>query len=323
MRKFRELVAFLTVMAIATPAIAQQKPHYTQYFQNMSVINPAVTGMYHDITVRTAYRTQWLGLESAPKTSYLTVSKPINIGTSRSGFVDYGVEEPATNSDKLGYLSSSSHHSIGLVALNDETGPINRTTVNFTYAYHINISDVANLAVGVGGGVNRLALNTSKLRFENPEEPLIADGGNIIQWLPDLNAGFYFYSANFFLGGSVQQALSSKTVFAYDFKSGKEVPHYFLTSGFRIWFKEDYSISPSVMLKYLSPAPLAYDLNLKIGYRNNLWVGGSYRKNDALAAMFGFNVAKTVSLGYSFDNSTSPIRNVSSGSHELVLGINF
>ena len=95
---------------------AQQKPHYTQYVQNMSVLNPAVTGMYHSINIRTGYRTQWMGLESAPKTSYLTISKPINIGESRSGFVDYGIDEPATRTDKLGYVSSSSHHAIGLVA---------------------------------------------------------------------------------------------------------------------------------------------------------------------------------------------------------------
>lgn len=323
MKKLGGILGFLVLMFTVAPAGAQQKPHYTQYFQNMSVLNPAVTGMYYDVTIRTAYRTQWLGLESAPKTSYVTISKPINIGKSRSGFVDYGIVEPATYLDKEEYESSSSHHSVGFLALNDETGPINRTIVNFTYAYHINISDVANLSVGVGAGVDRLALNTSKLRFENPEEPLIADGGNIIQWLPDLNLGFYFYSSDFFFGGSVQQALSSKTVFAYDFKSGREVPHYFLTSGYRIWIKNDYSISPSVMLKYLSPAPLTLDLNLKIAYRNNLWIGGSFRKNDAIAAMFGFNIAKTVSLGYSFDSSTSPIRNVSSGSHEVVLGINF
>ena len=195
--------------------------------------------------------------------------------------------------------------------------------MNFTYAYHINISDVANLSVGAGGGFNRVALNTSKLRFEDPNEPVTANGGSVIQWLPDLNAGFYFYSAAFYIGGAVQQVLNQKMKFSDDFESGKEVPHYFLGSGFRIWVKEDFSIAPSIMLKYVQPVPLSYDANLKLAYRNNLWVGGSYRKKDSFSAMFGFSVAKTISLGYAFDNTTSKIRNVSSGSHEIVLGINF
>ncbi|MBC8051804.1 MAG: type IX secretion system membrane protein PorP/SprF [Sphingobacteriaceae bacterium] len=319
----RKYIILLLISLCGLLTNGQQRPHYTQYFQNMSVINPAVTGMYHSIYIKSGYRTQWMGLESAPKTSYLTISKPINIGNTRTGFVDHGVDEPATKTDKIDYFSSSSHHGIGLVALNDETGPIKRTTLNFTYAYHINISDVANLSVGVGGGVNRLSLNTSDLRFEDQNEPVVGGGGSVVQWLPDLNAGIYFYSAAFYIGGSVQQALNQNMVLAHDFKSGKEVPHYFLTAGFRVWVKEDFSFAPSVMLKSVQPTPLSYDVNLKLAYRNNLWIGGSYRKNDALAAMFGFNVAKTVSLGYSFDNSTSALRNVSSGSHEIVLGINF
>jgi type IX secretion system PorP/SprF family membrane protein len=319
----RHLIICLFLLGSVSVINAQQKPQYTQYYQNMSVLNPAVTGMYHSMTVRSGYRTQWQGLESAPKTSYLTISKPINIGNTRSGVVDHGVEEPATKSDKQSYFSSSSHHAIGLVALNDETGPINSTTLNLTYAYHINISDVANLSVGVGGGFNRLALNTSKLRFENTDEPVVVNGGNINQWLPDLNAGVYFYSAAFYLGGSIQQALNKNTVFSNDFKSGKEVPHYFLSSGLRIWIKEDFSVTPSVMLKYVQPTPLAYDINMKLAYRNNVWIGSSYRVKDSFSAMFGFNVAKAVSLGYAFDNTTSPIKNVSTGSHEIVLGINF
>jgi type IX secretion system PorP/SprF family membrane protein len=319
----RKIVIFILLSVLARSSEAQQRPHYTQYFQNMSVLNPAVTGMYHSYSIRSGYRTQWMGLESAPKTSYLTISKPINIGNSRSGFVDHGITDPATKSDKQGYFSSQSHHALGLVALNDETGPLKSTTLNFTYAYHINISDVANLAVGVGGGFNRLSLNTSDLRFEDPIEPVVSDGGNINQWLPDLNAGVFFYGAAFYIGGSVQQVLNSSTAFAKDFKSGKEVPHYFITSGYRVWIKEDFSVLPSLMVKYIQPLPLSYDVNLKIAYRNNLWIGGSFRKNDSFSALFGFNVAQAVSLGYAFDNTTSKLKNVSSGSHEVVLGINF
>jgi type IX secretion system PorP/SprF family membrane protein len=311
------------LLLLCAPVFAQQKPHYTQYFQNMSVLNPAVTGMYHRFTVRSGHRTQWQGLESAPKTNYLTLSSPINTGSSQSGFVDYGIEDPGTRDDKLDYMSSLSHHGVGLVLLKDQTGPLSRTIVNLTYAYHINISDVANLSVGVGGGINRLGLNTSSLRFEDENEPLTADGGTIGKLAPDLNAGFYLYGANFFLGGSVQQVLNQNVSLAYEYEGAKDVPHYFLTSGFKFWVKEDFNFTPSVMLKYIQPLPLSYDLNLKIGYRNNVWIGGSFRKKDAFAALFGFNVAKVVSLGYSFDHTNSQLKEVSSGTHEVVLGLNF
>ncbi|MBC8051595.1 MAG: type IX secretion system membrane protein PorP/SprF [Sphingobacteriaceae bacterium] len=319
----RGIALLIISLVVGASLQAQQKPHYTQYMQNMSVLNPAVTGMYHELTIRSGYRTQWVGLESAPKTSYFTISKPINIGNTRSGNVDYGINDPATKSDKSGYFSSLSHHGIGLVALNDETGPITRTTLNFTYAYHINISDAANLAVGVGAGVNRVSLNTSKLRFEDSNEPVIASGGNLTRWSPDLNAGIYFYSASVFVGGVIQQALNQRLSFAENYESGKEVPHFFITTGCRLWVREDFSIFPSVTLKQLKPLPMAYDVNVKVAYRNNLWIGSSFRKGDSYSAMFGFNVAKSVSLGYAFDNTFSKLRDVNTGSHEIVLGINF
>src|SRR4051812_45050812 len=107
------MAALFFVSALA--ANAQQKPHYSQYVQNMSVINPAVTGMYKGIHVKAGMRNQWQGLESAPRTSYFTISSPVafggNYSTQRAS--DFGVIEPATKADRLGYESSANHHAMG------------------------------------------------------------------------------------------------------------------------------------------------------------------------------------------------------------------
>ena len=321
MKRLIRSVFFL--LLLAGTAMAQQKAQYTQYMQNMSIINPAVTGRLHFREVRLGRRAQWLGLEGAPKTSYLTVSIPLNFGETRSGVVDYGVTEPATKEDKLDYESSMPHHGIGVLALKDETGPISKTTINLTYAYHIIVSDVANLSLGIGAGYNHLLLDINKLKFEDPNEPAALNGNNLSKWTPDLNAGVYFYSAEFYFGASVQQLLNLKTTFTSDYNDGKEVPHYFVTSGYRFWLKNNFSFTPSFMVKYLKPLPMSYDASLKIAYKNNVWMGGSFRKDDSYSLMMGFNVAKSVTLGYAFDNTLSNLQNVSSNSHEVVLGLNF
>jgi type IX secretion system PorP/SprF family membrane protein len=317
-------IVVLVLTLFSMPAWSQQEPQYTQYFQNMAMLNPAVTGMYHSLNVRAGFRNQWTGLEDAPKTRYFTINTPINRGDSRSGFNDFGIYEPETRSqaDKQHYRASFPHHAVGIVGMNDQTGALTRTTLNLTYAYHIDLSSFSNLAFGVGAGFNRLALNTSKLRFDDPLEPVTASG-NSQTWSPDVNAGVYFYSSTFYLGGVIQQALNYKLSFAENYKSGKEVPHYFLMSGLTMWFREDFSITPSVVVKFLQPAPVSFDVNMRVAYLNKLWIGGSYRAGDSFAAIAGFSVAKAISLGYGYDYSISPLRNVSSGSHEVVLGINF
>ena len=56
---------------------AQQKPEYTQYILNNYILNPALTGIENYTDVKISHRHQWVGLQDAPVTTYLTIHKPI------------------------------------------------------------------------------------------------------------------------------------------------------------------------------------------------------------------------------------------------------
>ncbi|MGE6219084.1 PorP/SprF family type IX secretion system membrane protein [Nubsella zeaxanthinifaciens] len=300
---------------------AQQRPHYSQYLQNMSVINPAVTGLNQGMDLRLGIRNQWQGLKDAPKTGYVTFSMPVSFGGDMANYraSDLGVTEPATKDDMFDYTASMPHHAFGVLFLNDKTGPLNRITANLTYAYHLAIGDRANISVGIGVGGSRLGINSSSLLFEEEGDPTVGGSGEINKYVPDLNAGIYFYGPTFYVGASMQQIIKNKIAFDGDFNVGKEVAHYFLTVGNKFWINNDFSVTPSVMLKVVNPLPKAFDLNLKFAYRNNFWIGGGYRKNDAFFGNLGFNVANTVGVGYAYDYTTSELNTVSTGSHEITL----
>lgn len=306
-------------------AFAQQRPHYSQYVQNMSVLNPAVTGLYKGRDLRFGLRTQWQGLENAPKTSYVSFSMPISFGGDMANYrsSDLGVVEPQTKDDMFDYSGSMAHHSIGALFINDKAGPLNRMTGNLTYAYHLAIGERANFSVGVGLGVNRLGLDAQSLIFDEPDDPVTANSGQINKFTPDLNAGIYFYSATFYVGASMQQIIKNKLAFDGSFNTGKEVAHYFLTGGYKFWIGNNFSLTPSVMLKMVNPLPKAFDLNLKFAYRDNFWVGGGYRKDDAFFGNVGFNVAGIVGVGYAYDYTTSQLKTASSGSHEITVRLLF
>ncbi len=310
-------VLVLTVLL----SYAQQRPQYTQYMQNMQVINPALTGMYKNLYIKAASRNQWQGLESAPKTNYITVSYPLNFDRDllTAGSADFGIEDVGTKDERDGYYSSENHHGFGLMVLDDKTGYLSRASANLTYAYHIALGSMANLSVGVGAGVGRISLNAEKLRFEDPYEPLIAEG-NTVRWSPDVTAGIYLYMAQFFMGASMQQVVKQKVAFSDNYESD-EVPHFFYTLGYRQWIGQDFSVTPSVMLKSVKPLPLSIDLNLKLAFRNNVWIGGSYRKKDSFSAMMGFTVSKMFDAGYSYDLTRSQLSTVSNGTHEFVIGL--
>lgn len=309
---------------ISNFAFSQQRPYYTQYLQNMEIINPALTGMYKGINAKMGFRNQWVGIKDAPKAAYLTLSTPLNIDGSilTAGSADFGVEEPYTRSDKDSYYSSDNHHGVGVNFINDNTGPINRTTANLTYAYHLMLGDIANLSFGIAAGVSRIGLNTAELVFEDPNDPL-ATNGEVINWTPDVNLGFYLYGSQFFFGGSLQQVIKQKLSFNDISDKSTEVSHYFLTGGYRFFIGEDVSFTPSIMAKYVAPFPVSYDLNLRVSFRNNFWLGGSFRKNDGFSVLTGFTINKMLDAGYAYDSNISAIKTINSGSHEFVLGIKF
>jgi type IX secretion system PorP/SprF family membrane protein len=140
---------------------------------------------------------------------------------------------------------------------------------------------------------------------------------------PDLSLGLWLYSARYFGGFSVQQVLGRSLSFTEpaDAGNGRQIPHYFITAGYKVFLSDDIAGIPSIMVKHVTPAPLSVDMNAKIAFRDRFWLGGSYRKRDSFAAMAGFNISYLFNLSYAYDFTTSELRSVSDGTHEVVLGI--
>jgi type IX secretion system PorP/SprF family membrane protein len=315
---FINLFIFCTVSA-------QQKPQYTQYILNNYIINPAITGIENYIDIKAATRQQWTGLRNAPVTNYITAHMPIGKNDDWGSATSYGMigENPLGRSYKSEYQASSSHHGVGINAVLDKTGPLSNNTVNLTYAYHIGLAPRLNLSMGAGIGITQFSLNTAELTLENPNDAAIANSGIISRLKPDVNLGIWLYSAEFFFGTSVQQILPQTLSFSdqSSYNTGKTVPHWFITSGYRFWLGDDVTVIPSVMVKYVNPTPLGIDFNTKVSFRDKFWIGGAFRKNDSFSGMMGFNLGSVFNVGYSYDVTTSALNTVSRGSHEIVLGI--
>lgn len=141
---------------------------------------------------------------------------------------------------------------------------------------------------------------------------------------PDLSAGIWLYSADYFIGISAQQIIPQKVKFADDaaYEGSRLVPHIFATAGYRFLLSEDINAIPSVMFKYVegSPTKPQFDLNIKMQYRDLVWAGASYRLKDGYAAMAGMNVGNTFNIGYAYDFTTTDLNTVTRGTHELIIG---
>ncbi|MBV9986197.1 MAG: type IX secretion system membrane protein PorP/SprF [Chitinophagaceae bacterium] len=308
-------------------ATAQQRPYYTQYIMNNYIINPAVAGIENYWDVKASHRLQWVGLQDAPVTTYLTIHGPLHKS-------DYDRESAtsfhATGSNPRGeaywrdYVSAEPHHGVGFTVLNDRTGPLNRFAAYGTYAYHLGLSPSTSLSAGVSVGITNMSLDASKLNFGNTTvDPAVAGSGVINRIKPDISAGLWLYSRNYFVGLAAQQIIPQQIAFSDNtvhLQDGKLLPHLFFSAGYRVQLSDNVSFLPSTLIRYVSPLPIGFDLNAKFQYQDLIWLGASYRYQDGFAAMAGLNISNSINIGYSYDMQTSNLNTVSKGTHEILIG---
>jgi type IX secretion system PorP/SprF family membrane protein len=313
---------------------AQQQPYYTQYILNNFILNPALAGIENYWDCKVSYRNQWVGLDGAPKTMYLTVHAPL-------GKSDYDRETPTTIPDlqaknqgakqfSMEYTAPPAHHGVGFTILDDKTGPLNRIAAYGSYAYHLPVGIRTTLSFGLSLGVQEVNVDYASLDFgqANPVDPAVSESGLLNKLEPDMNAGLWLSNKNFFLGLSAQQIIpvpinSSNGTTNSDSVTlikGKLIPHTFFTAGYKIFVSDDINILPSIMFRYVQPLPIGIDLNAKIQYQDLLWVGFSYRYQAGYSAMLGVSISSMINLGYSYDYSTTQLNTVSRGTHEIVVG---
>ena len=332
--KLKYITLLLLSVCIVGAVKAQQKTQFTQYVINEYSINPALSGIENYTDVKIGHRHQWVGLNGAPITTYLTVQGPIGKQDYKTNattlFPNVDGDNPRGKAYWDDYTASPAHHGIGLQISNDAIGPFNTVSVFGTYAYHMAIAKKVNLSAGIGIGATKVSLDASKTNFVGGAntvaiDPAVYTSGEIGKTNLDMNAGLWLYSANYFIGFAAQQLLPQ----GIDFSDpnlvtvagkGKMVPHFFTTAGYRFLLSDDLNVMPSVMVKTVSPLPSQVDVNVKVTYRDNFWFGGTYRGNYGFAAFAGFNALNIFTLSYSYDYSTTKINTVSNGSHELILG---
>ena len=331
-RKF----VFIPLLFVCVQLMGQQRPHYTQYILNNYILNPALSGIENYTDVKISSRDQWVGLNGAPKTTYFSIQAPIGKGDYRTSSTSFEVpgQNPRGKYYWENYTAAEPHHGIGMTIVNDKTGSFNRFTANATYAYHIGLSPTMNLSAGFSAGITNVSIDKSKQDFSGNGDPYdpatgAAISGEINRIRPDLGVGLWLYSKNYFVGLSAQQIIPQKLSFSDDatfISTGRLIPHLFLTAGYRFLAGEDFNIIPSVMLKYVQGSSINNfqpEMNLKVQYRDLLWVGGSYRNKDGYAGMIGFNISNSFNVGYAYDITKTSLNTVSRGTHEFLVGFMF
>lgn len=286
------LLALLIGICTCSSLEAQQLPQLTQYQFNDYVFNPAVAGSRPFFELRSGHRYQWVGIQDAPRTFTLSGLSPVG--------------------EKMG---------VGGYLFTDHVGPSRRTGVQFSYAYHLKLNEQLKLSLSLSAGVLQFLIDGSKIQLHDPGDPAMDDQLRG-QTLPDAKFGFLLYHDRFWFGATAPQILRNKVYFLDEEETlSRMEDHYYAMGGYRFMLNDEWQLEPSFLLKYVDPVPPKVDITATIRYQNTIWLGASYRTNDAWCAMVGYWLKETFQFGYSYDIITSNLRNYSTGSHEVMLAV--
>lgn len=287
---------YITVILLLCNVLqAQQLPQYTQYMLNDLAINPAVAGKDEYADVRSNNRYQWVGITDAPRTYMLTLHSPLK----------------------------NRHMGLGTHIYTDIVGPTRRVGISLAYAYHIKIAKKTKLSLGLSAGIQQWGIDGHKLTLhDSGDDNLLTQYQTVT--VPDFGAGIYVHNDNWYLGFSAPQLYQSPIKLYVDGDNkGTLVTHFLVNGAYKFKLGDDFKIEPSFLLKYANPAPMKIDVGVRAIYKEQIWLGGGYRHNDAFTALVGFMYKNYLMIGYSYDFTTTNLKKYSTGTHELMLGLRF
>jgi type IX secretion system PorP/SprF family membrane protein len=288
--------AIVILLALSYHLSAQQLPQYSQYMLNEMAINPAVAGRDNYSEVRSNNRHQWVGITDAPRTYMMTLQGPLK-------------------NQKMG---------LGMNLYTDIVGPTRRTGVSFSYAYHLKLTEKYKLSLGLSAGLMQWGIDGNKITLRDEgDQQLMATYKTAP--VPDIGAGLYFYQKNRFYVGIAMPQMYRAPISLYDgaIKNSRLSTQMNLNGAYTFDIDDNFSIEPSLLLKYVKPAPLKIDVGFRAIYQKQVWLGAVYRHNDAASFLIGYMYKDYLTIGYSYDVTTTRIKKISGGTHELMLGLRF
>jgi type IX secretion system PorP/SprF family membrane protein len=136
----------------------------------------------------------------------------------------------------------------------------------------------------------------------------------------------YWYDAVSYVGLSVPTIYAADGAISMD-PGGKLdhyfTQHYYLHAGKVFPLTASLDLKPSTLVKYTPNAPVEADVNCNLLFQERIWFGVGYRTGDAVVGMLEYQVNPMLRIGYAYDMTTSKLRNYTSGSHEVMLGMDF
>ena len=288
------IIAFTLTFLVSNKAEAQQDPNFTLYNFNMNIINPAYAGTKDSPELNLVYRSQFLGIDDAPRTVSMAYSK--NVGRN------------------LG---------IGISLINDKVFILKQTDVAVDISYKIKLSEQTKLYFGLkaGGGFTNIDLTRA---YDGGDDPLFLENQDFFN--PHVGAGIHVQNENFYITVSTPNFLKGKR---YE-KQGNaptvaiDNSHFYIGTGVNLSLSENLMVTPMFMMRNVEGVPNSYDMGAAFDIHKKVIIGMNYRVKEMISSYTLLDVSDKLKFGVAYDVTMSDLYLVDQrGSIEFIFKYQF
>ncbi|PRX53158.1 type IX secretion system membrane protein PorP/SprF [Flagellimonas meridianipacifica] len=289
---------FLSCVLLATTHVfAQQDAQYTQYMYNTVSVNPAYAGSRGHLSIAALYRNQWVGLDGAPETQTLNLHTP------------------------MGYRGVG----LGISIVNDKIGPTSETYFDVDFSYTIQTSFDAKLSFGLKASAHMLDIRFSELDEFEIDPQLQAQQDIRNRFSPNIGAGVYYHTDNFYAGFSAPRILETTHFDESSVSTAREQINWYFITGYVYDINPFLKFKPTVLTKLVQGAPLQVDLSANFMFNEKFIGGVAYRWDAAFSGLFGFRISDEMLIGLAYDREITDLgaTTFNDGSFEIILRYDF
>ncbi len=301
MRKLITKVS-LALAGFSGVLMAQQDPQFTQFMNNKLMYNAGYAGTSNQVCGVLQFRQQWTSFTGAPQSFALSADMRIpNL--------------------PLG---------VGLNVMQDAIGPMKTLFLRVPVSYNLPLAG-GTLGIGLDFGMLQKQINTTWITPDVGSIDTHIPGQYDYGTNPNLNKVTYDvgFGAFYQIPNKLYIGLSSTHLPAQVLNSSGDVQyqltrHYYFMAGYHFALDPRNELIPNIMVRS-DIAATVIDLNLTYMWNKQLIAGVSYRNQDAVAPMIGYQYftprGMSIKGVYSYDITLSKLKGYSSGSHEITLGV--
>ncbi len=295
MKQFKYITAVLAI-AFCSASWAQQETIITQFTEQMNIINPAYAGADNKTVIASSIRSQWTGIAEAPEMQLVNFSTGLgkNVG-------------------------------IGVSMVREKTFIEKQNFVTIDFSYKLKVSEHTDLYFGIKAGGNFYDVNVNGLETYN----ILSDPSlvNISQFSPNIGTGVYLKRKKWFMSLSVPRMLNTERTRNDNgiATAATDRPHFYASTGydFTLNSKGNLFLQPAILMRYVNGAPVSVDINTMLSFNNTFKIGGTYRTDQAYAAIMNVELSKRFILGFAFEKSTRAELARARNTNEILLKFKF